>query len=104
MFVRAEKDSKLEKVVEHVDFDLHPTFDPPTIRVSKPPYSISRLGWGTFEVRIRITWKCELGLSPSIFTHLLRFSHPETSKIVSLYQDKDKDLDIEESTEQSKEQ
>jgi len=96
MFVRAANGTSLDQVVEYVDFELHPTFDPPTIRVTKPPYSIRRLGWGTFEVTVRITWKTQLGIPPSTFTHMLRFSQPETSKVVTpIYQDKDTDSEIE---------
>jgi len=95
VFVRAENGSSLEDVVDYVAFELHPSFHPAVIKLTKAPYSVSRLGWGTFEVGITIHWKSSVSLPPSHFTHMLRFSIPETSKVVSVYQDKDKDSETE---------
>lgn len=40
--------------VRTVTFDLHPTFKPSSVEVSKAPFAIQRRGWGSFPVRITI--------------------------------------------------
>jgi hypothetical protein len=44
----------IENVIEWVQFELHPTFQPSIIKVSKPPYEITRTGWGIFEIGIKV--------------------------------------------------
>lgn len=49
------EDAKEEsKLVASVTFDLHPTFTPPSVTLTKPPFQITRQGWGTFPVRVTI--------------------------------------------------
>jgi NAD-dependent SIR2 family protein deacetylase len=50
-------DNSLGPKIESVTFDLHPSFTPPSVIVSAPPYQITRKGWGTFPVRITIQLK-----------------------------------------------
>jgi len=44
----------LMKKVKSVTFRLHETFHPDFVKVSEPPFSISRIGWGTFTIPIEI--------------------------------------------------
>mmetsp|Transcript_6302 Transcript_6302/g.9553 ORF Transcript_6302/g.9553 Transcript_6302/m.9553 type:complete len:553 (-) Transcript_6302:18-1676(-) len=46
--------SQHKKLIRSVVFDLHPTFTPSSIQVTKPPFQISRRGWGTFDVNISV--------------------------------------------------
>lgn len=51
------KDGKLDSLsgVRAVRFELHPTFDPPDYRLSKPPFTVGPfLGWGTFDVSVHV--------------------------------------------------
>jgi len=68
------------EVIDKVTFHLHPTFSPPSITVSEPPFEISRIGWGYFEVKVTVYWKNQ-NLQPSKFRHMLSFEQDETSRI-----------------------
>ena len=48
---------KESDLIEKVKFKLHPTFNPPEVVKDKPPYLVSRLGWGTFNIEIEVDWK-----------------------------------------------
>jgi len=70
--------------IDAVDFYLHPTFQPAHVRVSRPPFVLQRSGWGTFEVKIVITWKAQTGRDPTTVRHQLDFSRPESSKAIRI--------------------
>ena len=40
------------KYIKQVTYHLHPTFKPSKIVVKEPPFLLSRLGWGFFEVEM----------------------------------------------------
>ncbi|KAF2635484.1 hypothetical protein P280DRAFT_484540 [Massarina eburnea CBS 473.64] len=44
-------------LVEHVHVNLHPTFRPPRVTLSKAPFEVRRLGWGTFTLQAVIVLK-----------------------------------------------
>ena len=44
-------------IIEEVQIFLHPTFRPSHIIRSRPPYSIQRLGWGTFNITAGVILK-----------------------------------------------
>lgn len=50
---------KISEIVDNVVFNLHPTFNPPSIKVSKAPFELKRIGWGTFTITANITLKKE---------------------------------------------
>ena len=62
MFVRGVPEDASSKApdldppltVEHVEFELHPDFVPATVVVREPPFQITREGWGTFDVGVKI--------------------------------------------------
>jgi len=83
MYVKAAN-VDLESYIEKVEFHLHPTFSPPSFTVTKPPYSISRLGWGTFTIKVIITWKPQFDQPQLLHTHDLSFSAPDTFNIVKI--------------------
>merc|ERR1711934_369252 len=43
--------------VEQVTFYLHPDFKPSMVQVSKPPFEVTRKGWGAFEMDIDIKFE-----------------------------------------------
>jgi len=83
MYVKSP-DVDLQSYIENVEFKLHPTFSPPSLTVTKPPYSISRLGWGTFTIKVIITWKPQFHQPQLLHTHELSFSAPDTFNIIKI--------------------
>jgi len=88
MFVRLSdklqtKGMKIEDVVESVTYGLHPTFVPPSVKVSQAPFELKRLGWGTFDVDVTIKFQPELKLQPVTVKHTLDFTQPETAQTLS---------------------
>eukprot|EP00697_Spironema_sp_BW2_P002469 gnl/Spiro4/13284_TR7058_c0_g1_i1.p1 gnl/Spiro4/13284_TR7058_c0_g1~~gnl/Spiro4/13284_TR7058_c0_g1_i1.p1 ORF type:complete len:617 (-),score=206.34 gnl/Spiro4/13284_TR7058_c0_g1_i1:32-1834(-) len=45
----------VEGLVRSVTFDLHRTFNPPSVTVNRPPFLVQRSGWGSFKVRLAVT-------------------------------------------------
>ena len=69
-----------EGVVESVTFELHETFNPRRVVVKAAPFSVTRVGWGAFTVRVAVQLKSgsqhefahELSLSKTVeHTHAL---------------------------------
>ena len=62
VYVRGpEKDADITSFVKAVRFFLHPSYHPnDIIRISKPPFHLTRYGWGEFPVRIQLEFsdKC----------------------------------------------
>lgn len=42
------------KFIKQVTYHLHPTFKPSKIVVKEPPFLLSRVGWGLFEIEMDI--------------------------------------------------
>ena len=77
MFVAFENDlqgTEMKKYVEEVTYKLHPTFNPPSVTIKQPPYTLKRIGWGTFNIEINIKWKKEIKKSDTVLDHYLVFS------------------------------
>ena len=43
-----------DDAISSVEFQLHETFTPPSVTITKPPFQIKRVGWGTFDVRVKV--------------------------------------------------
>ena len=83
-FVRCQQ-IPVESLIQEVTVKLHPTFNPPEVKLTKAPFQFSRIGWGVFELGISIIIKPELGVgAPVKVTHFLSFSAPETSNTVTV--------------------
>lgn len=56
VYVRGPKDnSELQNFISKVWFLLHPSYQPnDLVEVSKPPYQVTRRGWGEFPVRVQL--------------------------------------------------
>ena len=78
-----------EFYIHTVLYKLHPTFNPPQVLKRKKPFSLRRLGWGTFEIDITITWKSWLKKEPTEFKHLLSFEGDGKKTVFSITFDKD---------------
>jgi len=76
MFVRGPD---VDSIVEKVEFELHPTFDPPKVEVSSSPFELEREGWGIFVVGVKVHYKPGLNKPASEFQHQLNFAASLTS-------------------------
>ncbi|KAH3760714.1 NAD-dependent protein deacetylase sirtuin-7 [Pelomyxa schiedti] len=59
--------------VQSVTWELHPTFEPPSITIDKPPFCLKRIGWGTFKVGVRVQLKPAHGSRVITGKHELTF-------------------------------
>ena len=72
-FVECSVPELTKKFIREVEFKLHPTFNPPKVRVNKMPLQIKRIGWGVFEIKIIIHWKKWMGRPKTQYAHMLSF-------------------------------
>merc|ERR1712226_979627 len=76
MYIECLLDKKFTKnFIEKVEYKLHETFKPNNIICDKYPFEISRIGWGYFDIPIKIYFKAWTGIKPMKLSHLLRFSN-----------------------------
>ena len=74
MFVKVEGCDGDERLyIENVEFTLHYTFKPSQVIISKPPFQISRFGWGTFTIGIEVRFTKYFGNVTRYFEHPLIF-------------------------------
>jgi NAD-dependent SIR2 family protein deacetylase len=80
VFVEASSDRA--SAIKEVRFTLHPTFSPNVISVTQPPFVLSRLGWGTFNVGIDVV-VIDGETRMTHVDHQLNFDRPVTETIVA---------------------
>jgi hypothetical protein len=68
-----------EDLIEKVEFTLHEDFGVGPIRLFKPPFEVTRKGYGEFTVPCAITWKRGLRHDKTVTHHTLNFSERITS-------------------------
>lgn len=62
------------KYIKSVTYRLHPTFKPAVVKLEMPPFLISRVGWGYFEIQVEIEYKPITGIKEiHKLTHELNF-------------------------------
>jgi len=83
-FVRSDQTAVFNKIVAKIVVDLHPTFFPPSLTLTTPPYEFHRIGWGIFQLRIHIYFKPQYGKDPIDLTHTLSFNNGGASTTYSL--------------------
>lgn len=71
-FVEFE-DPEHAALIDKIVVTLHPTFPDPIITLKKPPFEIKSVGWGVFDIPVRIHWKDWTGLPISDYSHFLSF-------------------------------
>jgi hypothetical protein len=57
IYLRGANNEDLTPLVERVIFQLHPSFNNPTRVIDTAPFHVSELGWGEFEVSIRVFFR-----------------------------------------------
>ena len=48
---------KTQDYIEKVEVKLHPTFTPSVRVIDKAPFTLKAMGWGTFNIPVKIYWK-----------------------------------------------
>jgi len=86
IYVKGENGDNLESYIDFVKFKLHPTFNPPTVKVNSAPYSLKRTGWGTFPIKVFVYWKSQFNAPTLKHDHHLSFSDPDTFTVVNVPQ------------------
>jgi transcription initiation factor IIF auxiliary subunit len=74
LFVRMDEDIDEADYIESVTVYLHPTFTPNTIVLREPPYEVSRLGWGVFNIKLKIRFLSKFNKQPLEVSHFLSFT------------------------------
>jgi len=59
--------------IKDIKFELHPTFNPPSVTRKYAPFSIQRIGWGVFNIGITIKWQPWLKIGRTRLNHMLSF-------------------------------
>mmetsp|Transcript_53095 Transcript_53095/g.126329 ORF Transcript_53095/g.126329 Transcript_53095/m.126329 type:complete len:240 (+) Transcript_53095:24-743(+) len=57
IYLRGANNEDLTPLIERVIFQLHPSFNNPTRVIDQAPFHVSELGWGEFEVIIRVFFR-----------------------------------------------
>ncbi|XP_044756211.1 YEATS domain-containing protein 2-like [Coccinella septempunctata] len=72
VYVRGPKENPdVSHFIEKVVFYLHPSYKPDdVVEVSKPPFHLSRMGWGEFPIRLQIYFVCTRNKPLEIFHNL----------------------------------
>ena len=52
VYFRGESGTDLTPFIAYVEFHLHSTFSPPLVTVKAPPYELTKIGWGVFQIKI----------------------------------------------------
>jgi hypothetical protein len=73
MFVKTDGYDS-EKVIRKVTFGLHPTFGVSEIEVKSAPFAMTKVGWGTFDIPVKIDFCAWTKLKPLELTHELKFT------------------------------
>jgi len=72
IFLRsANPDEDLSMYIKKVVFVLHPTLQPPTRTLEVPPFEVTDMGWGEFEVTLQVFFHDSRD-KPVELTHMLK--------------------------------
>lgn len=74
--VRHPDGKSMAKLVEHVVFQLHPSFPDPERKVSEEPFELTETGWGEFHIGVTLHFHPESGIQPAKIQHPLKL-YPE---------------------------
>ena len=74
MFMKVDEDNELtSKIIKSVTYKLFPGFKPRVVQLLKPPFLLSRVGWGYFDVEIEVEFHRKFNLSKRTIWHELSF-------------------------------
>ena len=90
VFLKVDGKEPSNKYIKKVTYEMDETFGGIELKFLKEPYEVERIGWGTFEIPIKIYWQKWLKKEPSQFSHYLSFD--ENGKTKSFYLEFDREL------------
>lgn len=64
--------------------NLHPTFNPPTLVFKKPPFEVTRVGWGVFEITMTLYFQPHTQKKPIDIEWFLSFRPGGRHKVIDL--------------------
>ena len=70
-FLRSPRGEDLSRIIAKVQFVLDPSFKDPVRTVTSPPYEVREVGWGQFDITIRIFFT-DPSIPPVEITHFLK--------------------------------
>ncbi|KAF9207347.1 hypothetical protein BGZ49_000651 [Haplosporangium sp. Z 27] len=70
--INANGDEENMPYVDHVEYILHHTFEPPVRKVTEYPFSLHEKGWGEFDMKIMLHF-VDKSVSPYVLDHDLNF-------------------------------
>jgi len=74
--VRHPEGKSMKHLVDHVVFQLHPSFSDPERKVCEEPFELTETGWGEFHIGITLHFHAESGIQPAKIQHPLKL-YPE---------------------------
>lgn len=64
-----------------MELKLHPTFKDPVRVIEKAPFTLKAIGWGTFNIKIKIFWKDDIGDKITELDYHLQFKERTECKL-----------------------
>lgn len=84
-FVTINGDPALtSRYIKSVTYHLHPTYPEPVVKTEKPPFELTKLAWGWFEVRFEIVFQPTTGVKKRNLHHTLIFSGTGQTKSIMI--------------------
>ncbi|CAM4982371.1 unnamed protein product [Rotaria socialis] len=86
LFVELNNDDQDEiaQYIKQVTMDLHPTFKPSQIILNKPPFRLTKTGWGVFRIKLTIEFHDQWKKSDFHTSWDLSFSDAENQKTIEI--------------------
>lgn len=69
---------EIDRFIESVTVQLHPTFSPSTVTMTEAPFQVRRVGWGTFGISAEIKFKPQWHRSPLSVFWMLQFDQDDS--------------------------
>uniref|UniRef100_A0A6B2LJL4 Uncharacterized protein n=1 Tax=Arcella intermedia TaxID=1963864 RepID=A0A6B2LJL4_9EUKA len=85
LYLQMDKEGEdVGRYIDRIVVKLHPTFTPPVLEFKKPPFVVTRKGWGVFEIGITLYFQEATKKPPMDITWYLSFREGGRFKIVDL--------------------
>ncbi|CAF0843770.1 unnamed protein product [Adineta steineri] len=86
LFIRFDNDDQndIGQYIKQIQINLHPTFTPSQIILDKPPFRLTRIGWGVFTVHISIEFHAKWNKSDLVTNWFLSFTNTGNHKVMEI--------------------
>eukprot|EP00850_Spirogloea_muscicola_P012832 SM000084S23168 [mRNA] locus=s84:568591:570281:- [translate_table: standard] len=80
VYLRAVNNEDLGDIIQRVVFQLHPSFQNPMRELDAPPFELTEVGWGEFEIQISVHFHSDAAEKPvDLFHHLKLYPDEEAA-------------------------